>query len=630
MCGTIVFGQRENREINEGWGLVPDPMERSLAQTWWRSSRTPGLFFPSYDEDAFWPTMVPGSYQQIHDRLEFFEGLVTYRVHFAETPAGEGERVFLYFEGVGDRCRVFLNGRWVGEHDGSHTGFSFDVTKDLKAENRLMVFAECKRKVEAVPGVMHDWFHYGGIHRPVRIVRVPDVFVAEADCRLRLTDAETAEIAVRCRVVGGNRFESQAVRFELRAPETGEVVCEGVIDAFAGEWADFRCTVSRDGLALWEPGAAAFHELHFWAGDDHWWDRVGLREVRVEGKDVLVNGKAVFLKGSASWTTDPERGIFSLGEEMSARTVAALRGINANFTRAGHAPPSREFVRACDEAGILLWLEVPAYWKPDMHHPAQSRLALKCLEEMVATFRLSPSVVMWSVGNECAYHDPVEPKTNIAYFLEAVAWLKANDPTRLITYTGGLEGEVDPSDDRTCPAVLMRELDLIGLNCYAGQTDGAISGAPSKFPVLIGAIRRFSGYGKPVILAEAGIDAVRGERGFDFGEDRQVDHYQSLLKIILDEREQGYLQGVSFFALADFRTPIKLGRFQDGYNRKGIMTIDLIPKKAYDVVAEAFAGNGEALSSDESRRSAADARSRSRESSGEPENPVLAAATKEV
>jgi beta-glucuronidase len=593
MQNCINFGFRPNHEINDGWGLLPDPMERSVHQAWWRSERKPGFFFPSYDEDAFWPTTVPGSYQQVHERLEFFEGQVLYRVHFESEAARSRERVFLHFEGVGDRCRVFLNGCWVGEHDGSHTPFSLEVTQEIAAQNRLLVYVECKRKAEAVPGLIHDWFHYGGIHRAVRIYRVPEVFVAEADCRVRLPDSGQVEITLRARMDGGERFAAQTVRFALTCCADGNTtILEAEVVAHSGTWVEHTCLLPRESVALWAPGNPVFHRLEVRVGTDTWSERAGLREVRVEGRQILLNGQPVFLQGSAGWTVDPVRGHFSLGEEWSARTVKTLQRLNANFARAGHGPPSREFVRACDEAGILLWLEVPAYWKPDMHELAPTRAALKCLEEMVAAFRLSPSAILWSIGNECVYHDTITPKTNIAYFLEAVAWLKEHEPSRLITYTGGIEGNVDPSDDRTCPARLMRLLDVVGFNCYAGQEDGADPTTPSKFPELRAAMERLSQFGKPLVLAEAGIDAVKGETGFDYGEERQVGYYRKALEIVADARRDGILQGVCFFALCDFRTPIKLGRLQGGYNRKGITTTNLEPKAAFAVVSAAFAKAG--------------------------------------
>ena len=78
----INFGAVEATELTDGWGLLPDPMGRCRRQTWWTSERKPGLFFPSYDDDAFWPTSVRGAFNRVHPKLEYYEGTVVYLTHF--------------------------------------------------------------------------------------------------------------------------------------------------------------------------------------------------------------------------------------------------------------------------------------------------------------------------------------------------------------------------------------------------------------------------------------------------------------------------------------------------------------------------------------------------------------------
>ena len=123
-----------------------------------------------------------------------------------------------------------------------------------------------------------------------------------------------------------------------------------------------------------------------------------------------------------------------------------------------------EFVKACDKAGILLWAEVPAYWIPDMQKPAQSRRALHALEETLREHRNSPSVILWSIGNECACNANDTEQSNIAYFIEAADWLHEHDPSRLVTYTGGLEGTGKESLSSECIRVLF--LQIKGGYCF--------------------------------------------------------------------------------------------------------------------------------------------------------------------
>lgn len=585
---NINFGYRTSEPIVGEWGLLPDPMERCRRQTWWKSSRKPGYFFPSYDEDAFWPTEVPGVYNILHPQLEFYEGCVVYRVHFQSAPAAQGEKVFLVFNGVADRCQVFLNGKLAGEHDGPYTPFSCDITGLLAEQNRLMILVDCQREKDAVPGEIHDWFHYGGIHRPVQIYRVPALFIQDAALETSLRPDGKVRLRLGVRLQGSSREMEQSVNAKL-VDEQGTPVAQWDMTARPGIWERGECEIPRDTVQLWSPENPRLYHLVVECGGDSWCDEVGLREIRTHGRELRLNGERLILRGVCTWIHDGRGGLFAQSQETLDKLVDTARRLHANYLRAAHWPVSREFVRTCDRAGLLLWMEIPAYWMPNMAEPAPMSRALSCAEEMLCAFRNSPSVILWSVGNECVFHDTEKPQTNLAYFVRAAEFFHSHDSTRLVTFTGGMEGEWTPNMDKVCPAALVEHLDVIGMNSYSGITDGA-EGASEQIDTLVAGIETAGTFGKPVLLAENGIDAMLGEEGFDFGEARQEEYYRKTCAIVSRLSEAGKLQGVSFFVLCDFRTPIKLSHHQNGYNRKGLLTTDFQPKKAFHVVAEAFAG----------------------------------------
>ena len=584
----INFANRPSEPLTGNWGLLPDPMERARRQTWWKSQRKPGFFFPSYDEDSFWPTEVPGSYHILHPRLEFFEGHLVYRLHFSARPAAPGERVFLAFEGVADRCRVFLNGKLAGDHDGPYTPFSFEVSKLLAEENRFLVYVDCSRQEDSVPGLIHDWFHYGGIHGRVSLYRVPSVFVQEAALETHLQGDGNVLLKLGVRLFSASRDEAHPVTARL-LDSSGNEAAAWSLAARGSVWEWTSTRIDRRKLSLWSPDSPALYRLVVECDSDRWEDEVGLREIRTRGRELLLNGEPIFLRGVCTWIHDEKKGLISASAETAARLVEVGRKLGVNYFRAAHWPQSRDYVQACNRAGILLWVEVPAYWMPNMADPTPTRRALGHAEEALCAFRNSPSIVLWSVGNECVYHDTETPQTNLAYFIQAAEFFHAHDPTRLVTFTGGMEGAWTPHMDMICPPELVEHLDVIGINSYAGIHDGADPEAPSDIQDLEKQIRTASAFGKPVLLAENGIDAVLGDEGFDFGETRQEEYYRQSWAIVDAMRKEGLIQGVSYFVLSDFRTPLKLSRHQDGYNRKGLLTLDLKPKKAFHVVAEAYA-----------------------------------------
>ncbi len=584
----INFGNLPSVELNTGWGLLPDPMGRCMAQKWWKSIRKENYWFPSYDDDAFWPTRVPGAFNRLHPELEYYEGTVVYLNHFDARKPEAGEKVFLRFEGAAERCQVFLNGSYLGEQDGGYVPFQFEVSRELGEHNRLLLILDNQRTDYSVPSNLHDWQHDGGLIRPVRLYYRPSVFLRDFAFR---TEFEGNNVHLTFRVLPDAPVrENFTVHVELRESETdGEVIWRGAVSGRAGSWAETRITLPRGGVRLWSCEDPYLHKITARLGRDTWMDTVGIREIRTSGRDILLNGAPVILRGVAAWAEDPERGLFSLGAEAAERTVAIMRGLNCNFARAGHRPNSMEFVRACDRAGILLWMEVPAYWLPDMQRPGRSRIALQALEETIRFFRNNPSVIIWSVGNECLYHARTEAQSNLAYFVEAADLAHEVDPSRLVAYTGGMEGpgKADKVAE-ICPPEIVEKLDIVGINSYSGIDDGAEPGRPDEFPDQYEKIAFVSSWGKPLILAEAGIDAVLGEASYDFGEARQAAYHEKLQTLFAETVKTGQLQGLAVFVLNDFRTPIKRGRFQKGYNRKGLLTPDGQEKKACAIVREGF------------------------------------------
>jgi len=584
----INFGLTDGIELDEGWGLVPDPMGRCRAQHWWNSQRKPGDFFPSYDDDAFWPTKVPGAFNRVHPELTYYEGHVVYLVHFDARKPAEGERVFLHFQAVSDTCQVFLNGDFLGEHHTGYTPFTLDATLSIAERNRLLVLVDNKRGPDDVPTLMHDWFHDGGIHRPVKLYYRPADFVRDVAVTTRL-EGDEVRVTVGVQAESARRDRVLEATVEITDPESDKVLLTTPLPCRAGSWTRRREMFPREAVRLWSPEDPFQYQVKVTLGDDVWTDEVGLREVRTEGRQILLNGEPILLRGIAAWMDDPVRGQFSLSPEMADKTVEILKDLNCNFARAGHRPNSQDFVRACNRAGILLWMEVPAYWHQNVHKPSPTRKALLSLAGTMRENRNAASVIIWSVGNECMGASRKDvAANNVAYFLEAVDYCREQDPSRLVTYTGGLEGYGTEEFEVICPPSMIEKLDVVSFNSYSGMTDGVDPEAPPEFPKQYEKVRIASTFGKPVILAEAGIDAVKGEGGFDFGEARQADYHRKMQELFAACTAQGTLQGLSLFVLNDFWTPIKLGRFQRGYNRKGLVTAQLEPKAAYRVVQEGY------------------------------------------
>jgi hypothetical protein len=162
--------------------------------------------------------------------------------------------------------------------------------------------------------------------------------------------------------------------------------------------------------------------------------RIGLREVRVEGNRLLVNGRPVKLLGINRHEVHPLRGR-SLTPELNRRDAELFRAANVNLVRTSHYPPSEEFLDACDELGIFVeseaaicWVSHGAspFWKTENHlDPKFFPYLLRATLDNIAAHRNHPSVLIWSLGNESLW---------TPLFAKVLEVAKREDPTRPFTF----------------------------------------------------------------------------------------------------------------------------------------------------------------------------------------------------
>lgn len=554
-------GGREVVSLDGDWHFAIDPYDTCLRARWFEEEYfdADGRRLPiDFSFEEWETTPVPGCWNTAAEQWLWYEGSAVYFRTFEWAPDAEpGERVFLHFAGANYAAYVFLNGEYLGWHAGGSTPFSFEVTRGLAAINRVLVVVNDTRQPDRVPTDNTDWFNYGGLHRSVELVRVPSSFVRRASVALR-PDGSFSTLDVEVEVDGDPTGQAT-----LSVPELG------IHHEFELTGPTTRTSMPAR-PELWGLGNPKLYDVAISLGADTWTDRIGFREIRVEGTDVLLNGQRVFLKGVSQHEESIERGR-SLSPDDIRHNLAQARAMGCNYVRLAHYPHSAATARIADEIGMLLWEEVPVYWAIDFANPATLADAANQLTELIRRDANRASVVIWSVGNE-------NPDTDARLaFMAALAQLARRlDPTRPVTAAC----LVDPSGPEIADR-LAEHLDIIGVNEYYGWYEPDFA----KLPQLFANSRPT----KPVIVSEFGADAVSGLRGATdemFTEDNQLWIYQQQIATL---RQIGYIKGLSPWILYDFRCPRRAHAKQGYYNRKGLLDASRTrPKLAYHAMREFY------------------------------------------
>ena len=637
--GLVSVAGRKVESLNGAWNFGVDWYDSCRRANWFKeiSEDAEGRPTPlDYDWEAWERMPVPSSWNMERPELRYFEGSGIYTRSFCYLPSGDatpderptpdegpaptptaalaaesaGERVFLRFEGSNYRTTVFLNGRLVGSHDGGSTPFCAEITDFVgvdcahadgaRADNRIIVVVEARRKKDRVPGENTDWFNYGGIYRDLLLFRTPCSFIKDWFLRL-VPDGSFSnldfDVAIDSGVAvadgveagaSGRETSRAAGKVRLRIPELGVDILLPVANGLAHT----RVAASP---RLWSPSGPKLYDVEISyipdaapegrhgtqgalthpAGIDTIRDRVGFREFRARGRELLLNGEPIYLKGICVHEDHIDKGK-STDESTIRATIRHLRELHGNFLRLAHYPHDGRFARIADEEGILLWEEVPVYWAIDFANPVTFRDAENQLSELVMRDRNRASVVIWSVGNENA-----DTEERFSFMSRLAATARRLDGTRPVSAACLIDHERLAIADR-----LADELDIIGINEYYGWYDPDFG----KLPRILAN----SDPSKPVIVCEFGGDARSGQRGTVdelFTEDKQARLYERQIEVI---RNCPYIKGISPWILYDFRCPRRLNRYQEGFNRKGLIDADRRTKKlAFAVLAEFYTARGD-------------------------------------
>ena len=497
-----------------------------------------------YSFDTSDRLQVPGDWNTQRAELMFYEGHIWYERDF-DYRRTTGHRVYVWFGAASQRAMVFLNGIKLGEHDGGYTPFQFEITNLLQEKgNFLVVSVDNERRPEAVPGLMTDWWNYGGLTRDVRLIDLPNTFIQ--DYLVQLEKGSLDHISGWVRVNGANRQQP----LTLRIPEAG------ITATLTPDQTGLASISIRARLDLWSPESPKLYDVQIDSSSDRITDRIGFRSIQASGKDLLLNGKPLHLRGVSLHAEAPFRSgrLFSEGEGRILLRWA--KDLDCNFVRLAHYPHDEAMVRLADEMGLLVWSEIPVYWTIAWENPETLRNAEQQLTEMIARDKNRAAVILWSVGNETPQSPP-----RLKFLTTLAQTARRLDSSRLIT--AALQTAYLNPTTITVNDPLSQFLDVVSCNEYVGWYDGP----PEKIDSLEWRVDS----NKPFVISEFGADAQAGRHGDKntiWNEEFQTDVYRRQIQMF---RRISNLTGTVAWVLVDFRSPRRpLAGIQDFFNRKGL------------------------------------------------------------
>lgn len=350
---------------------------------------------------------VPSCWETYPDTVTY-RGKASYMCSFEA--AGN---VRLEFKGVSHTATVLVDGKKVAQHYNAYTIFEA-VVKDLEPGiHTLEIIVDNSFSEESALHVPNDYQSYGGISRPVVLEQIRDVYIkwihftpmAQNDYR---DWKGKAEICL-CNL-SDERFKGFV---DIKLDESVWVKLSIELDG--GETKCFHTEeITCNGVENWSPENPQLYYLNAIlkkedAGEidiiDDLIDRVGFREVRINGRDILLNGQKIFIKGFCRHEDHPQFGC-ALPFSAIQYDLMVAKDLGANSIRTSHYPNDEIFLDLCDEQGILVWEENHARGlsEENMRNPNFERQCEDCIREMIIAHYNHPCIYIWGILNECASH----------------------------------------------------------------------------------------------------------------------------------------------------------------------------------------------------------------------------------
>ena len=559
-----VYG-RQSLSLNGSWNAIIDQYDKGLNKKLYLDRKAgKNSEFIEFSYDNGMTLQVPGDWNHQRPELDWYEGSIWYSRHFDYKKA-EG-RAILYFAGVSYRCEVFLNGTKVLEHEGSFTPFNADVTDLInEGDNFIAVKVNNTRTVDAIPAMSFDWWNYGGITRDVMIVSVPDNHIQDYFLRLKKGTKDTILVDVA--------LSGAAEDITVEVPALG---LKQVLSA--GEDGKAHSEIKVKNLGLWSPGLPILYDINIYTASDSVSDRIGFRDISVDGTKILVNGEPIFMKSISFHEEIPWERRRAYSAEDAQKIIKEVLDLGCNMVRLAHYPQNENIVRLAEEKGLVVWEEIPVWQGIDFGNAETYSKAETYLREMISRDHNRCAIGFWSISNE------TRPAPERDIFLSRLLdYGRSLDSSRLFTSAFDVAYFVKSADEIQMNDEFAPKLDLIGINKYMGWY--------AQWPKEPKDIKWNVFTDMPLIMTEFGCEAKYGIFGHENEADSWSEDYMDKLYkdnfTMFDNIPN--LAGVSPWVLFDFRSPYRQHPVkQSFYNRKGILSEFGERKKAWTTINQYY------------------------------------------
>lgn len=406
----------------------------------WKDFPVPGLFeLNGYGDATYknigyaWATQFDPNPPYISE-LNNYTG--SYRRTFELPKNWKGKDVYFHVGSATSNLTLWVNGKYVGYSEDSKVAAEFNISKYLKPGKNLIAM-QVMRWCDGSYFEDQDFWRFTGIAREVYLYARPKLHAADIrlnaalennyqdgvlNYKVSLKGGKTDVAITLCDKDGKQIAQATGAQGVIKVPK---------VNAWTAEtpylYKAYITLKNKQGAAEVIP------------------QKVGFRNVEIKNAQLLVNGQPVLVKGADRHEMDPDGG-YVVSLERMIQDIKIMKQLNINAVRTSHYPCDPRWYDLCDEYGIYITAEANleshgmGYEEKSLaKFPEYILPHIERNEGNVKPLINHPSVIVWSLGNECGYG---------VNFEKAYDWVKACDKTRPAQYE---RGGYDSKTDIYCP-----------------------------------------------------------------------------------------------------------------------------------------------------------------------------------
>lgn len=502
---------------------------------------------------------------------DYYRGQCSYAKNIDFSNIEKGKKYFVEFQGANHVAKVYFNKKYLGEHKGGFSTFRFELTSYINwdGDNLLEVEVNNSAGLQVYPQ-QADFTFFGGLYRGANLIIVEEShFTLEMSGSQGVFITPTVKDLTNCEVRVDAFVKDKKENQQVKA-----TIYDG--DEVPVTTLHFLAHIGHGIINLANP--------HLWNGrkdpylykakielieDDNILDELvvsfGIRKYSVDPEiGFILNEVPYHLHGVSRHQDRLDKG-WAIGPKEHKEDMELIEEVGATTIRLAHYQHDGYFYDLCDEAGMVIWAEIP-FISVFMPSEEAKENTLSQMKELVLQNYNHPSICFWGISNEISVGgESVELENNL---IELHELCKKLDPNRLTTIANMSMTEVTSKHNHIT--------DIVAYNHYFGWYGGDVEQTGIWFDMFHESLPN-----RPIAISEYGAEAVLKwhtdePKCKDYTEEYQGVYHEKILEIL---EERPYVWASYLWNMFDFAADARKEGGVEGRNNKGLVTFGRDIKK---------------------------------------------------